>query len=162
MPILDLSKHPKQWLEKTVKFGAFLQLNCLYLHCVGNKAEEQISKQVFQENKACQIFRKTNISYPLKRPLSYKYPNFEIFLVFPNLLRSKVLSRSAALEASTKFVPLDNQFCSNLFQNVVKFPNILVMIVNFLFLIYSYISKPAEIQLNSATFYFILQFCLYF
>ena len=27
----------------------------------------QISKRVFQENKACQIFRKTNISYPLIR-----------------------------------------------------------------------------------------------
>ena len=33
----------------------------------GNKAKGQISKRVFQENKACQIFRKTNISYPLIR-----------------------------------------------------------------------------------------------
>ena len=32
---------------------------------VGNKAEGQISKRVFQENKARQIFRKTNISCPL-------------------------------------------------------------------------------------------------
>ena len=31
---------------------------------VGNKAKRRISKQVFQENKASQIFRKTNISYP--------------------------------------------------------------------------------------------------
>ena len=31
---------------------------------VSNKAKVQISKQVFQENKASQIFRKTNISYP--------------------------------------------------------------------------------------------------
>ena len=31
---------------------------------VGNKAKGRISKRVFQENKACQIFRKTNISYP--------------------------------------------------------------------------------------------------
>ena len=29
---------------------------------VANKAKGQISKRVFQENKACQIFRKTNIS----------------------------------------------------------------------------------------------------
>ena len=32
---------------------------------VGNKAKVRISKRVFQENKARQIFRKTNISYPL-------------------------------------------------------------------------------------------------
>ena len=32
---------------------------------VGNKAKGQISKQVFQENKARQIFRKTKISHPL-------------------------------------------------------------------------------------------------
>ena len=34
---------------------------------VGNKAKGRISKRVFQENKACQIVRKTNISYPLIR-----------------------------------------------------------------------------------------------
>ena len=33
----------------------------------GNKAKEPISKRVFQENKAHQIFRKPNISYPLVR-----------------------------------------------------------------------------------------------
>ena len=32
---------------------------------VGNKAKVRISKRMFQENKARQIFRKTNISYPL-------------------------------------------------------------------------------------------------
>ena len=32
---------------------------------VGNKAKRRISKQVFQENKASQIFRKINISCPL-------------------------------------------------------------------------------------------------
>ena len=32
---------------------------------VGNKAKGRISKRVFQENKARQISRKTNISYPL-------------------------------------------------------------------------------------------------
>ena len=32
---------------------------------VGNNTKEQISKRVFQENKARQIFRKTNISYPM-------------------------------------------------------------------------------------------------
>ena len=34
---------------------------------VGNNAKGWISKRVFQENKARQIFRKTNISYPLIR-----------------------------------------------------------------------------------------------
>ena len=34
---------------------------------VGNRAKGRISKRVFQENKARQIFRKTNISYPLIR-----------------------------------------------------------------------------------------------
>ena len=32
---------------------------------VSNKAKGRISKWVFQENKAHQVFRKTNISYPL-------------------------------------------------------------------------------------------------
>ena len=34
---------------------------------VGNKAKWRISKRLFQENKARQIFRRTNISYPLIR-----------------------------------------------------------------------------------------------
>ena len=34
---------------------------------VCNKAKGQISKRVLQENKARQIFHKTNISYPLIR-----------------------------------------------------------------------------------------------
>ena len=34
---------------------------------VGNKAKGRISKRLFQENKARQIFRKSNISYPLIR-----------------------------------------------------------------------------------------------
>ena len=32
---------------------------------VGNKAKGRISKRVFQENKARQIFQRTNISYPM-------------------------------------------------------------------------------------------------
>ena len=40
---------------------------------VGNKAKGRISKQVFQENKACQIFRKTNISYSLIRTRTCVY-----------------------------------------------------------------------------------------
>ena len=37
----------------------------------GNKAKGRISKRVFQENKARQIFRKTNISYSLIRTLTF-------------------------------------------------------------------------------------------
>ena len=37
----------------------------LHEEFVGNKAKGRISKRVFQGNKARQIFRKTNISYPL-------------------------------------------------------------------------------------------------
>ena len=33
----------------------------------GNKAKGRISKRVLQKNKSRQIFRKTNISYPLIR-----------------------------------------------------------------------------------------------
>ena len=40
---------------------------------VGNKPKGRISKRVFQENKAAQIFRKTNISYPLIRTCSGAY-----------------------------------------------------------------------------------------
>ena len=42
----------------------------LKLKFVGNKANGWISKRVFQENKAYQIFRQTNISYPLIRCVS--------------------------------------------------------------------------------------------
>ena len=34
---------------------------------VGNKAKERISKQVLQENEACQVFQKTNFSYLMVR-----------------------------------------------------------------------------------------------
>ena len=39
---------------------------------VGNKAKGRISKRVFQESKARQNFRKTNISYPLIRTRTYQ------------------------------------------------------------------------------------------
>ena len=37
----------------------------IWRYIVGNKVKGRISKRVFQENKARQIFRKMNISYPL-------------------------------------------------------------------------------------------------
>ena len=39
----------------------------------GKKAKERISKRVFQESKARQNFRKTNISYPLIRTRTCAY-----------------------------------------------------------------------------------------
>ena len=44
-----------------VSYFALYIFSCI----VGNKAKEWISEQVFQQNKARQIFRKTTISYPL-------------------------------------------------------------------------------------------------
>ena len=46
---------------------------------VGNKAKERISKRVFQENKARQISRKTNISYPLIRTRTYQTHEMFVF-----------------------------------------------------------------------------------
>ena len=42
-------------------------------HTAGNKAKGRISKRVLQEYKACQIFRKTNIFYPLIRTHTCAY-----------------------------------------------------------------------------------------
>ena len=43
---------------------------------VGNKTKGWISKRVFQENKARQIFCKTNISYPLIRTRTFLVSEF--------------------------------------------------------------------------------------
>ena len=56
----------------TMQEMIILQHSSLHdFHIAGNKAKGPISKQVFQENKARQIFRKTDISYPLKRTRTY-------------------------------------------------------------------------------------------
>ena len=66
---------PKGQAEVSGRTSTFLCINIitvitLLLHTIllginGNKAKGQIPKRVFQENKACQISRKTNISYSL-------------------------------------------------------------------------------------------------
>ena len=53
-------------LTKVYKFGRIGTF-------VGNKAKGQISKWVFQKNKAGQIFQKANISYPLTRTRTYAH-----------------------------------------------------------------------------------------
>ena len=45
---------------------------CQCSYFVGNKAKGQISKRVFQENEARQIFRKTDIPYPMIRTCAYQ------------------------------------------------------------------------------------------
>ena len=52
---------------------------------VGNKAKGRISKGVFQENKARQIFRKTNFSYPLIRTRTCAYQGVRNVCVSENL-----------------------------------------------------------------------------
>ena len=47
---------------------------------VGNKAKGRISKWVFQENYTRQIFRKTNISYPLIRTRTCAYQGVRKFV----------------------------------------------------------------------------------
>ena len=47
---------------------------------VGNKAKRRISKRVFQESKARQNSRKTNISYPLIRTRTCAYVYFSEIL----------------------------------------------------------------------------------
>ena len=53
-------KMPPSWIENVSKF-------------VGNKTKGRISKRMFQENKARQIFWKTNISHPLTRTHTCAY-----------------------------------------------------------------------------------------
>ena len=83
---------------------------------VGNKPKGRISKRVFQENKARQIFRKTNISYPLIRTRTFfgKFGQlcfletpvsrfallayYQIFLIFVEVLATP-LQFKARLEA---------------------------------------------------------------
>ena len=56
--------------SQSIKYVSNVLRDCLQISLliVGNKAKEQISKRVFQESKARQIFWKTNISYPLIAP----------------------------------------------------------------------------------------------
>ena len=53
---------------------------------VGNKAKGRISKRVFRENKARQIFLKTNISYSLTRTRSLSIPleNINVLFLYPS------------------------------------------------------------------------------
>ena len=53
-----------------VHWYTHLDLQIVTQH-LGNKGKGQITKRLLQENKAHQILRKTNISYPLIRNASF-------------------------------------------------------------------------------------------
>ena len=74
---------------------------------VGNKAKGRISKRVFQEHKACQIFRKTNISNPLIRTRTCEFPKEAITrwhkdstLIFRIFLLCRMVSFSCTMMKS--------------------------------------------------------------
>ena len=77
----------------------FLNVHNIYL--VGNKAKGQISKRVFQENKASQIFRKTNISYTLMRTRTCAYLG----------VKNVCFSENLACFVFLKHLFLDSPFC---------------------------------------------------
>ena len=68
---------------------------------VGNKAKGRMSKRVFQENKARQIFRKTNISYPLIRTRTCVYQG----------VRNVRFSENLACFVFLKHLFWDSPFC---------------------------------------------------
>ena len=61
--------------------------HCINHEFVGNKAKGRISKRVFQENKARQIFRKTNTSYPLIRTRAFCVITDELLIAKLNVYR---------------------------------------------------------------------------
>ena len=64
------------WFNAIYNIFFLINLHFLALligEIVGNKARGRIWKRVFQENKARQIFRKTNISYPPIRTRTFAY-----------------------------------------------------------------------------------------
>ena len=75
---------------------------------IGNKAKERISKRVFQENKARQIFEKTKISYPLIR--TRKTPTLVFFCEFWKIFRTTFLQSTSRQLLLKKVAILKLQF----------------------------------------------------
>ena len=89
--IIHYNTHAATWIQagecETV-FVLIINLSLLYnVRIVGNKAKGRISKRIFQENKAHQIFRKTNISYPLIRTRTCAHQGVRMF-VFRKIWRA--------------------------------------------------------------------------
>ena len=88
---------------------------CLF---VGNKEKGRILKRVFQENKACQIFRKTNSSYPLICTRTYEYQGIRNVCISEKLgvlcvLETPVL-RFALFPNYRRIVVFDNSYFPSL------------------------------------------------
>ena len=60
------------WISYVIMISNALEL-LIFVLIVGKKAKKRISKRVFPESKARQIFRKTNISYSLIRTSTCAY-----------------------------------------------------------------------------------------
>ena len=75
-----------------LKYGFPLQVQ-RNTYFVGNKAKGRISKQVSQENKVRQIFRKTNVSYLLIRTHTWEYQGGKKCLFF----RKKIVVWNSSL-----------------------------------------------------------------
>ena len=90
------------WKRETFDLLTFDCRMSSILYNVCNKAKRRISKQVLQKNKAPQIFRKENISYPLKiwRALFSCNTRFEIhpFALLLPYYRGVVMSGFNSLE----------------------------------------------------------------
>ena len=76
-----MHKSTQRWVFWLVNFFSEKQKKAM----VGSKVKRRISKQVLQENKARQMFRKTNSSYPLKRTRTYEYQGVRHVLFSENL-----------------------------------------------------------------------------
>ena len=81
---------------------------------VGNKIKGWISNRVFQENKARQIFRKTNISYPLIRTRTCVYPEKRTFLT-----RWFRFSKNLVCFVFLKHPFSDSPFCLNVDEHMM-------------------------------------------
>ena len=93
------NRRPGIWNVNNGK-DSFFCLGCHH-EIVGNKAKGHISKRVFQENKARQIFRKTNISYPLIRTRTCAYQG----------VRNVRFSKNLACFVFLKHPSRDSPFC---------------------------------------------------
>ena len=73
-------------VQKLWTFTNPLSLWFVVHYIFGNKVERRIWKRVFQENKAHQIFRKTNISYSLIRTRTCAYQGVRNVCFSENLM----------------------------------------------------------------------------
>ena len=99
-----------------------IQYTCTYMHSIlvhvfRNKAKGRISKRVFQENKARQVFRKTNISYPLIRTRTCAYQGVRN-VRFSENLACFVFLKHPFLDSSFCLITDDVQYTSMFFRHI--------------------------------------------